>query len=78
MEEGTTSQNIHTQQSSNKINTSPNENKKEGNTTEVNKGKAISIFQSDTSNKNKENVQENNTITSAYFNPIIHLTPQKT
>ena len=51
---------------------------KEENTTEVNKRKAKGIYQSDKSDEIKGNVQENNTTTSAYFNPIIHLTPKKT
>ena len=44
MEEGTTNQNVSIQQSSNKVNTLPNGNKKETNTTEVNKRKATGIY----------------------------------
>ena len=77
MVEETSNTNVSTQQSSNKVNTPPNENKEKENTTEVIKRKVIGIYHLDTSDKIKDNIQENNITTSAHVNCIIHLTPQR-
>ena len=77
MEVEVTNPDVLNQQSSDKINTPINEQKKEKNATEMTNSKTKVIHQSDTSDVTKGKIQEDNTIPSAHFKSIIHLNPKK-